>query len=233
MITAENLMQELTGCFFADPEGVIGQCHSSGAFAEDRLLTSQLGEIVTQIFQILDRDPQQGKLLIGLVYPADQDKPWNSPTIAFTDPVVETLYPVHGVRTGVLTSFQKRNREHSVFQGMELLLDYRRDTFPDRAVFCPVLVHRDRHLSEYAQTLPDRVFSGDDDNTPALEVINLFGLTSFDNPRYPSISQLCARIAQSMIDIKVRKDLSFSFDTTVNSRAIQHASAGTTQDNLF
>lgn len=233
MTTAENLVQELTGCFFADPGGMIGQCQSDGAFAEDRQLTAQLGGVVTQIFQALDRDPEQGKLLIGYVYAADQDKPWNSPTIAFTDPVVETLYPVHGVRTGVLTSFQKRNREHSVFQGIELLLNYRRETFPDRAVFCPILAHRDRYLSEYIQTLPDRAPDGNESATPVLEVINLFGLTTFDNPCHANISQLCARIAQSMIDKKVRKDLTFSFDAKTGSRAIQEAAASAMQDNLF
>jgi len=226
VFTTDELIQQLSGYYFLNTQGVLSRNLADGGFAEQSHWSEQLADVFTEILLTLEKEPHKDNLLVALTFPTTEDKPWKSPTLLFTDYVVETLYPVHGVRTGVLTTFQKRNREHSVFQGAELLLNYRRETFPERPVFCPVFLDHQKTFATYDQMLAERGVSPQERDLPALEVINLFGLTPSDNPNYPRIAELCREIALNAIKKQMRKDLEFSIDSDVPDPAPQVVDTG-------
>lgn len=190
----------------------MGVYDSQGNFIHDAETSGRLAGVIEGLLRASDDDPVGSNAAIGLIFPASADKPWKSPTLLFTDNVVETLYPVHGVRTGVLTTFQKRNREHSIYQGMELLLGYRRETFPDRPVFAPVLFERGTTLGARAERWPDRSLAPEEHDAPAVDVLNLASQIQSDHPDFPALVELCQRITNSSINKRFRKELNFDID---------------------
>jgi hypothetical protein len=97
-----------------------------------------------------------------------------------------------------MTSFQLRNREKSLFRGMELLLDYRDPALPDIPYFCPVLVFRNTTLDRYLPW-PERERRPGDREIPVVEVIDLLGGLARSQRRVPTVSQLVTSLRQTLV----------------------------------
>ena len=164
-------MPDLRGCYFLTPAGTIGRYEDSG-FRVDADFTRALARPIAAFIQAYQRDTDTAAHRIAIVHTDHADKPWQSHTLAFEDAVLRELFPVPGA--GALTSFQQRNREKSLYRGMELLLDYRHAAIQDLPYYCPVLVYRNTRLDQYRSSLGRPARAGDGD-TPVVEVINLFG----------------------------------------------------------
>lgn len=147
---------------------------------------------------------------IGVIgCPPDGGQKWGSRTLIFETAVVTNLYRVHGSRADELTEFQKRCRQQSIYRGMELLLEYRRDELQGVPIYCPVLFDRGTTLDRYAALL-DRPPLPADAQTPVVEVLNLLAPIPVTLRHHPVLLQLIERIHGKIVDKNVRKSPALS-----------------------
>jgi hypothetical protein len=72
------------------------------------------------------RNPEQGNFRLAIIHRMQEKRPWGSECLFLEKHIVRRLYPVTGMTTDVdLTSFQRKNREKSIYRGMELFLEYK------------------------------------------------------------------------------------------------------------
>lgn len=112
--------------------------------------------------------------------------------------------PDAGAETDGLTEFQKRNREKSVYRGIESLLEYRSPLAPDTPIFCPVLFDRHTTLDRYRTNL--EVDAADRQAAlPVFEVLNLIGLLPLQQRQAPEICQLNDKLHRLAVNAFLRK----------------------------
>ncbi len=169
-----TLVPALSGFYVLTADGELGYRDSGGQFVHHADLSTALA-LYNQKFlaAYLDRPTETG-MRLGIVYQPRERRIWGSETLALETAVLKQLYGVSGRWIEELTEFQKRNREKSVYRGMELFLEHRNENFPDAAVYAPVLFDRHTTLDQYADLLDRPVHAGDA-RTPVIEVINLLG----------------------------------------------------------
>jgi len=163
-------MPDLRGCYLLTPAGSIGRYGERGVEI-DAGVSQALARPIAAFIQAYQRTRDTATHRIAIVHPDHAGNPWQSHTLAFEDAVLRQLFPAPGV--AALTSFQQRNREKSLYHGMELLLDYRPTAIHDRPYYCPVFVYRNTRLDHY-KALLGRPARTSDPGTPVVEVINLF-----------------------------------------------------------
>lgn len=163
-------MPDLRGCYFLTPAGSIGRYGERGVEI-DTGISQALARPIAAFIQAYQRSRDTTTHRIAVVHPDHAGKPWQSHTLAFEDAVLRQLFPAPGA--AALTSFQLRNREKSLYHGMELLIDFRPTAIHDRPYYCPVFVYRNTRLDHYPALLGRPARTGDPD-TPVVEVINLF-----------------------------------------------------------
>lgn len=163
-------MPDLRGCYFLTPAGRIGR-YSERGVEVDAGISQALARSIAAFIQAYQRSRDTATHRIAVVHPDHAGKPWQSHTLAFEDAVLRQLFPAPDA--AALTSFQLRNREKSLYHGMELLLDFRPTAIHDRPYYCPVFVYRNTRLDHYRALLARSALRSDHD-TPVVEVINLF-----------------------------------------------------------
>lgn len=169
----------------------------------------QLDAELSQAFAVHDRDflkayladPAAERRRLAIIYRAAQPKPWGPVTFVLDDFVVRELYPVGGKVGGALTSFQQKNREKSVYRGIEVLLEAKSDIAPNCPVFCPVLLDRGTRLSQYADVLGHPPAEADQASA-VIEVVNLVATIPLARRETEMVLKLRERLARGII----RKD---------------------------
>lgn len=163
-------MPDLRGGYFLTPAGRIGRYGERG-IEIDAGISQALARPIAAFIQAYQRTRDTVAHRIAIVHADHAGRPWQSYTLAFEDAVLRRLFPVP--EGSVLSGFQQRNREKSLYRGMELLLDYRPSAIHDRPYYCPAFVYRNTRLDLYPAMLGRPARTGDRD-TPVVEVINLY-----------------------------------------------------------
>ena len=197
-------LPDIQGCYLLTPTGTLGSYQRDRRFQPDAELTQALAEPIGRFLQEI-RSGQDTRLLrLGIIHADHTGKPWKTATLALADDVLRRLYPVSSVRDGRMTSFQLRHREHGVFRGMELLLDYRDPAIPDIPFFCPVLVYRGTTLDHYLPW-PERPPRDTDRQTIAVEVIDLLAGLARSQRNVPAVAQMVAAERQALVRPELRQ----------------------------
>jgi hypothetical protein len=170
-MTLPNILKEIAGMYLLSPTGQLGFLGSDNRLVVDPALTERFAAHNAAFLKSYLGHPDEPGMRLGIIYHSTS-KEWGSLTFALETLLVRSLYPVGGAKTDTLTAFQRKNREKSMYQSMELLLDYRHDAMPDAVVYAPVLYNRGTTLADYPSLLERPVLESDK-KTPVFEVLNL------------------------------------------------------------
>jgi hypothetical protein len=210
MTNAIETFSGLIGFYALTPQGALGYYDQDWHFHLDEKLTQAFGDYNRRYLLSYLQNPHQGNLRLAVIHRTGEDRPWGSETLLLEKPILRRLYPVAGMTAEVeLTSFQKKNREKSIYRGMELLLEYRDSANPNMPVYCPVLYDRGTALHDYAASL-DRPLTAADRETPVVEVINLLAGIPVGRRSAPQIGLLQEKIYQGIIKKGLRKSADFT-----------------------
>lgn len=193
----------LSGIHILTPRGQLGYFDEHKKFVIDTELSVAFADHNARFIQTYLQSPDNADLRIALAYQPRTPRRWNSETLLLTRHMVHTLYPAFQTRRDELTEFQKRNREMSIYRGLELLLAYRTDLAPNSSVYCPVLINRHTQLDRYQMDVD--VEPGQPPELPVFEVLNLVGLVPLRKRNTPEIHELHQRIYQRAIDKQRRR----------------------------
>ncbi len=218
----------LAGFYVLSHEGQLGRYDREGKFVVDVQLTQAFGSYNAQYLKSYLPNPDQDNFRLAIVYHAHEKKPWNSETFFLEEPVLRRLYPLSGPVKTELTVFQKRNREKSIFRGMETLLDCKDVATPETPVFCPVLYDRDTRLDEYLGAL-DRKEMGSDRTTPVVEVLNLLAMIPVGRRHTEEIIGLKKKLYEAAVNKSARKSSELSLIESIRS----HSAAGQTTGDAY
>jgi hypothetical protein len=191
-------MPDLRGCFLLTTSGAIGRYRDDGSFHTDTDLGQALARPIAGFLEHYQGCRDTRDYRIAIVHSDNSDKPWQSLTLAFEDPVLRRLFPAPDTEDGQLTRFQQHNREKSLYRGMELLLDYRDSALPGAPWYCPVLVYRGTHLNQYLPW-PERATRASDHDTPVVEVINLLAMAPPAEHAGVMVESYLTRLRQAVV----------------------------------
>jgi hypothetical protein len=118
-----------------------------------------------------------------------------------------------------LTAFQKKNREKSIYRGMEIFLEYKDASTPDLPVYCPVLYDRGMTLDNYAASL-DRPVTSADRETSVVEVLNMLTGIPVGRRYTPEIAVLKEKIYQGIVKKGMRKAAEFTLIEDIRRNAV-------------
>jgi hypothetical protein len=167
-VTAIDQLLNVVGLYVVTADGKLGVYGEDKRFVADQALTQALAPQIRQLVSAYLASPDASEYRLGVVYHGAGPHPWESDTLALEEAVLREVYPVSGPTTQGLTAFQKKNRDKSIYRGIELLLEYRYERIREEPVYCPVLFDRGTTLDEYHEY-------GTSKGTPILvmEVLNL------------------------------------------------------------
>ena len=187
-MNAIDTLTNVAGLYALTAEGELGRYDAAKAFTVDRDLSQAFGPQIRQLLRSHLAAPSADTFRLGVVYHAGEERPWNSDTLLLEESVVREVYPVGGPAGQELTAFQKKNREKSIFRGMELLLDYRLDQLSDSPVYCPVLFDRGTVLDDYAGSFGLVTETGAE--MPVAELLNLLAVIPHGRRKTPELAEL-------------------------------------------
>ncbi len=207
---AIDTLTNITGLYGLTPDGELGVYGADQRFLPDVQLTQVFAPQIRQLLRSYLADPNSGTYRVGLIYHAPQPRPWGSDTLLLEEAVLRELYPVGGPPTQELTAFQKKNREKSIYRGIELLIEYRYERLADAPVYCPLLYDRELALDQYPPSLSFAATPGV--RTPALEVLNLMAMIPLGRRNTPELTALMHNMYQYLVRKEVRRDGIFTLD---------------------
>ncbi len=196
-----DLLKDPTGLCVLTAQGEFAFVGPDRRLTIDRALTHQWLEHNHRFLTEYYNDPAAERRRAAILHQTRTAQPWGTLTLNLQDDALRLLYPVSGRQAGELTAFQRRNREKSLFQGMEVMLEYRNDLSPKTVMFCPVLHDRHTTLDRYADWL-ERGSDGIDRIAPVLEVLNLVATLPIEARQGDRVHHLVAALHRRLI----RKD---------------------------
>jgi hypothetical protein len=200
----------LGGFYVLSPDGQLGFYDQNNKFVLDAKLNKTFADYNRQYLMTYLRNPEQGNFRLAIIHQTQEERPWGCCSLLLEKHIVRRLYPVTGMTTEVdLTTFQKKNREKSIYRGMELFLEYKDTSAPDMPVFCPVLFDREKTLNDYASILNNPVTAAERD-TPVVEVINLLAGIPIAKRSSPEVAILKEKIYQGIVKKGMRKSEEFT-----------------------
>jgi hypothetical protein len=209
----------LAGMFVLTPDGELGIYEQDKNFIVDSKLTKAFSEYNRRYLLIYHQNPEQGDFRLALIHRTKEKRPWGDDTLLLEKHVVRRLYPLSGTTVSTdLTTFQKKNREKSIYRGMELFLEYKDTSTPELPVYCPVIYDRITTLNSYAAIL-DRAVTSDDRETPVVEVVNLLAAIPMAKRFSPDISNLREKIYQGIVKKNMRKSSGFTLIDDIRRNA--------------
>ncbi|MDH5511620.1 MAG: cyclic nucleotide-binding domain-containing protein [Gammaproteobacteria bacterium] len=208
----------LAGFYVLTPEGQLGTYDPDGNFAVDGKLTKAFEDYNKQFLMSYFQNPAKGSFRLAIIHRTKEKRPWGSDTLLIEKSIVRRLYPMSGTTELDLTAFQRKNREKSIYRGMEIFLDYKDSSTPDMPVYCPVLFGRGTTLSDYATDL-DRTLAPDDRGTPVVEVLNILASIPVGRRYTPEIGILKEKIYQGIIKKGMRKSAEFTLIENIRRNA--------------
>jgi hypothetical protein len=150
-VAAIDTLSNVVGLCVVTADGMLGVYGEDKRFIADQALTQALEPHIRQLLSAYLVRPNASDYRLGVVYHATEPRPWDSDTLAIEEAVLREVYPVSGPTTQELTAFQKKNREKSIYRGIELLLEYRYERIREEPVYCPVLYDRETSLDQYRE----------------------------------------------------------------------------------
>lgn len=190
MIDLIKELPDIQGCYLLTPTGTLGSYRADRRFYPDIDLRQALAGPIEQWLGEYRAASDTRGMRLGVVFADRRDAPWKT-TLALADEVLRRLFPVTVVGDERWDGFPRRQREHSIFRGMELLLDYRDPAMADIPYYCPVLVYRGTTLAHYLPW-PERPRRPGDDRVIAVEVIDLLAGRARSQRRAAGVAELVA-----------------------------------------
>jgi len=210
---AKELFSKLPGFYILSSNGELGAYNKDGNYLADTVLTRKFSAFNTEFLKYYLDNPDIEELRSGIIFQSTLAKPWKSLTLLLETDTLIQLYPMSGTRSNELTGFQKRNREKSVYRGMELFLDYRNEEAPEAPVFCPVLFDRNTGLQDY-KSIVNKEECESSETIPVIEVLNLVSKLSQSKRQSEAVKELEKSIYKGVVKKGARKtpDLGFTKD---------------------
>ena len=199
----------LIGFYVLTSDGQLGAYDQDLKFIVDAKLTGAFAEYNRRFLMTYLQNPMQGNFRLAIIHRTQDKHPWGSDTLLIEKNLVRRLYPMTGTTELDLTAFQKKNREKSIYRGMEIFLEYKDASSPELPVYCPVLYDRSKMLADYAANL-DRPVMPADRETPVVEILNLLGGIPQGRRYTPEIAALKEKIYQGIVKKGMRKSSEFT-----------------------
>ncbi|MEE8387021.1 MAG: hypothetical protein V3R65_00460 [Acidiferrobacterales bacterium] len=196
---------DLVNFFILLDNGQLGYYNAKGEFLLQKSFTENFADFTGELLKRYKTDPDASGYRIAIVYPTREKRQWKSASLALEPDIMRRLYPTSGPRQEEITSFQKRNIEKSIYQGIELLMEYQDESLPGNQIYCPVLYYRRKTLSDYLSVLA-REERPDDKSTPVLEVLNFLAPVPMGKRSSEVIGRFTKAIYEGVINKSVRKD---------------------------
>jgi len=188
--------------------GDLGVLEAGYGLRTSAALTRALASHIRGFLDAYRSDPHNGERRVAILHYAGGSHPWASATLSFEDQVVRNLYPAGGRGRGGLTSFQQRQRHRSLYRGMELMLEYRRESRPDTPVYCPVLYAVPTGLVDRATSL-GRTLLPEEAEGQVMDVLNLATLGEGRTHDSPAIRTLNTLLHRLLINKQLRCESSY------------------------
>jgi hypothetical protein len=209
----------LTGFYVLTSDGQLGAYDQDGEFVVDAKLTRAFADYNRRFLMTYLQSPEKGNFRLAIIHRTQEKRPWGSETLLLEKTIVRRLYPMTGTTELDLTVFQKKNREKSIYRGMEIFLEYKDASTPDLPVYCPVLYDRGRTLDDYAANL-DRPVTPADRETPVVEILNLLAGIPVGKRYTPEIGILKEKIYQGIVKKGMRKSAEFTLIEDIRRNAV-------------
>lgn len=209
----------LTGFYVLTSDGQLGAYDQDGKFVVDAKLTRAFADYNRRFLMAYLQSPEKGNYRLAIIHRTQEKRPWGSETLLLEKNIVRRLYPMTGTTELDLTVFQKKNREKSIYRGMEIFLEYKDPSTPDLPVYCPVLYDRDMTLDCYAGNL-DRPVTPVDRETPVVEILNLLAGIPMGKRYTPEIGILKEKIYQGIVKKGMRKSAEFTLIEDIRRNAV-------------
>jgi hypothetical protein len=124
----------LTGFYVLTSDGQLGAYDPDGEFVVDAKLTRAFADYNRRFLMTYLQSPEKGNFRLAIIHRTQEKRPWGSETLLLEKTIVRRLYPMTGTTELDLTVFQKKNREKSIYRGMEIFLEYKDASTPDLPV---------------------------------------------------------------------------------------------------
>jgi hypothetical protein len=209
----------LIGFYVLTSDGQLGAYDQDGKFVVDAKLTRAFADYNRRFLMTYLQSPEKGNFRLAIIHRTQEKRPWGSETLLLEKNIVRRLYPMTGTTELDLTVFQKKNREKSIYRGMEIFLEYKDVSTPDLAVYCPVLYDRGRTLDNYAANL-DRPVTSADHETPVVEILNMLAGIPIGKRYTPEIGILKEKIYQGIVKKGMRKSAEFTLIEDIRRNAV-------------
>lgn len=214
---------KLTGLYLLTDDGGLGALDDDNALVLDDALSGAFLLHNRRFLETYATEPSAG-LRLAVLYRAPQARAWGADTLLLEENVVRDLYPIAGRGGGALTTFQQKNREKSIYRGMELLLDYRKESEPRAPIYCPVLYDRRTLLGQYPMLVGDAP-SAAMQQLPVIEVLNLVGTIPIGRRDVAAVHTLIQTLKSRLIRKDMRRSL-LSIAERVNPTVVPDAVGG-------
>jgi hypothetical protein len=213
----------LTGLCVLSPQGELSFYAADRTCSVDSLLSTQLRELLRGFLHVYLRNPDAEDRRVALICELPEPRPWGRVSLVLEEREVRRLYPVSSHATEALTVFQRKNREKSLYRGIELLLEYRVQNARNAFYYCPVLFDRHTTLGEYAARYGIQADTASLDN-PVIEVLNLAAGLSITQRQEPAIALLGERLYHGLISKERRKDANLTLLEQTDEQWVNAAS---------
>ncbi|MGA8262413.1 MAG: hypothetical protein WB783_19565, partial [Arenicellales bacterium] len=193
------LLPGIEGFYVLTADGRLGRYSSDGRFSENPDLTESLAaklEVLLKRYRAGDVDD----LALALVTRSTPDQSWRSASLAFSDKALHEVFRTSNDPSAPLTTFQRRNRIKSVYQGMELVLETKEASQPPKPRFCPVLFSPEAD----GETLRRRYGVAATDARIAFEVLDLMAPLSAVERKDPALTRMVVEMSQGKIAPELR-----------------------------
>lgn len=216
----------LIGFYVLTPDGQLGAYGQDNKFVVDVKLTKAFADYNRRFLMAYLQSPGKGNFRLAIIHRTQDKRPWGSDTLLLEKNIVRRLYPMTGTTELDLTAFQKKNREKSIYRGMEIFLEYKDASTPDLPVYCPVLYDRSTTLDDYAENL-ERPVTAADRGTPVVEILNILAGIPVGKRYTPEVAILKEKIYQGIVKKGMRKSAEFTLIEDIRRNAVDTRSKST------
>lgn len=199
MQLTEVLTEIPAGLYVLSANGELAVSDAQHRLHVDPALTKAFTEYNRDFLRAYLREPHAGDRRVAILYDAPEPRSWGRLTLSLEDFLVRDLYPVGGPGNK-LTAFQQKNREKSVYRGMELMLEYRDNGAP---AYCPVLFNGHVTLAARASAL-GREPGAEERDIAAIDVLNLIATLPHARRTSSAVLALADRLHRTLIRKDVR-----------------------------